>query len=132
MRHPALVLSLALLSALARPALAADCDGAEVTRLRLRPDRVGFEGSVTRPALQHFQLTDPFTMSVVDADDGTVLYRVEIPRERFVSGPFISVYDGRGSFPGTVELTQARDQLNTVEVKVRARGIAATGTGTTR
>lgn len=131
MRH-ALVLSLALLSALARPALAADCDGADVTRLRLRPDRLGFEGTVTRPALQHFQLAGQFAMSVVDADDGTVLYHVEIPRERFVSGAFISVYDGRGNFPGTVELTQVRDQLDTVEVKMRARGITATGTGTTR
>jgi len=132
MRHPALVLSLVLLSAVARPALAADCDGADVTRLRLRADRLGFEGSITAPGLNHFQLASRFAMSVVDADDGTVLYRFEIPSQHFVSGANVTVYDGRGAFPGSVELSNATDQHDTVEVKVRARGIAATGTGTTR
>jgi len=131
MRH-ALVLSLALCAAFTRPALAADCDGAGVTRLRLASDRFGFEGTVTRPGLTHGELAADFALSVVDAESGAVLFRLEIPSQHFVSGRDASVYDGRGAFPGTVRLTNARDQLDTVEVTVRARGIAATGTGTTR
>jgi hypothetical protein len=133
MRLAILVIWLALFPVLARPARAADCDGADVTRLRLSPDRLGFEGTVSRAGLTHDTLADAgFALRIVDAEDDSVLYQLHIPPARFVSNPKATVYDGNGTFRGTVRLTNAVDQADTVVVKVRANGIAAAGTGTAR
>jgi hypothetical protein len=127
------VAALALLAGGLVPAVVAaapDCAGGTVLALRLRGDRVRFEGTVTRPGLTHATLvTAPggLRLSIVDANDGTVVYDVTIPAERFASVGGMTRYDGAGDFRGRVTLRDARRQADTVRLSLRTASAVLAG-----
>jgi hypothetical protein len=121
-------------SALALPLVAAaapDCDGGRVFALRLRPDRVRFAGSITRPGLTHGTLVTAPTglqIEIFDANDpGVVLYSATIPANEFVTRGPSTRYNGDGAFEGRVSIRNSRRQDDTVRISIRARNAVVTG-----
>ncbi len=126
-----------LVLALVRTATAApDCDGGRVYALRLRPDRVRFEGSVTRRGVTHATLvpaSGAFQLDVYDANDpAVVVYSASVPASQFVTQGLTTRYDGSGSFRGRIAFKDSRRQHDTVRVSVRAADAMATGLDTGR
>lgn len=124
----AVVVTALLLPALAHAA--PDCAGATVRRLRVAPDRVRFDGAVTRPGLTPAALaSDGVTLDLVDANDpGTVLFSLTVPADRFVTSGGTTRYDHLGDLHGSLVLRAARRQADTVEIALVARGVMVAGT----
>src|SRR5437773_8486639 len=123
-------------SALALPLAAGaapDCDGGRVYSLRLRPDRVRFDGSLTRPGVTHDTfVTAPggLRLEIFDANDpAVVLYATTIPADNFVTRGHETRYQSGGGFVGTVRLRNSRRQRDTVRISVRANQTTVTGLG---
>src|SRR5262245_36697344 len=122
-------LALVVLILLAVRAYAADCAGGAVRSMRVAPGRVSFSSTVTRAGLTH--ATAPaggLTLTLEDADDGTPLYTLAIPAERFVTRGRATKYDRTGAFTGTVRLDDVKGQADTVRIEVRDPGAMTTGT----
>jgi len=131
----AAALVFAVLLALASAASAApDCDGGTIRSLSLSATKLRLAGTISRPGAHHDTLlggTDPFHVELTDANDpATILYVVDIPADRFVTRRKRTVYDGLGSFPGSVVLRDSKKQSDTVTVSLRVdASIAGTDAG---
>src|SRR5262245_61716236 len=118
------VVALAMVLSSAVPAAAApDCDGGSVRSLRVSPTRLRFEGSFTRPEVQHSTLLTggaSFHFELTSADDpATVLYAVTIPATEFVTRGNRTKYNGLGTFSGRISLRNSKKQSDTVVVSLR-------------
>jgi hypothetical protein len=129
------VAALALTAAVLLPAFAhaaPDCAGGTIRRLRLAPDRVRFEGTITRPGLTHDALVaDPegFVLTLVDANDpSTVFYSLTLPATRFVRKGTTTRYDKQGVLKGSLILQNAGGQADTVKITLRAQEVEVAGT----
>src|SRR6476620_6725834 len=101
-------------------ALGADCAGGSVRSLRVKPSLVEFTGTVTRAGLTHpAAVAGGLELILEDARDGGVVYRATLPAERFITRPDATVYDGAGTFAGSVRLRGTRRQADTVRVTLR-------------
>jgi len=119
-----------LLVALASPAAAADCRGGSVLAVRLVGDRVRFDGTVTQPQVSHASFASAgLHLEIADVANGSVLYAVDVPGERFVTRGRITRYDGAGAFRGTILLKKAPEQGNTIRIVLRATKASLGGLG---
>src|SRR5207244_7472086 len=101
-RHAPTALAVLLALSWHDPAFAADCDAGSVLKLRLRADRVRFDGTVTRRGASHatFLAGGPLQLRIVKAADGATVYAADIPADRFVSSARTTRYAHGGAFQG--------------------------------
>ena len=120
-RHVTLA-ALVVLSFPLRGLAAPDCDGGTVGKLRIFGGRVRFAGTVTQRGATHATLVGagPFQLRIVDQTDDSEVYAVDVPADRFVSGPHATVYDGQGTFEGSLKLRDDSRQADTVKIVFRA------------
>jgi hypothetical protein len=139
MLRPRALRPLGLCLVLALPAAvraAPDCLGARVYSLRLAPDRVRLEASLTGPGMTPAGLlagAGDLQVDLVDANDpATVLFSAAIPVTQFMTFGGGLRYDRSGTFTGSVLVRASKRQKDTVRISFRARAAAVTGLGVGR
>jgi hypothetical protein len=99
---------------------AADCSGADITGLDVTPGRVRLRATVTRAGLDPAALiAGGLHLRLVDADDGSVVYSLDLPATSFRGKGNGLRYDRQGSFRGSVRVAVDPQQADTVRLDVR-------------
>ncbi|MCW5893211.1 MAG: hypothetical protein KIT14_22070 [bacterium] len=105
---------------LAPSARAADCTGADLTGLDVTAGRVRLRATVTRAGLDPAALVaGGLRLRLVDANDGAVVYTLDVAAARFRTKGSGLRYDRQGSFRGSIRVAVDPQQADTVRLEVR-------------
>jgi hypothetical protein len=124
---------LLLLLATAARVHAADCSGGGLRAVDVTPGKARLQATVTRDGLTPAAfVASGVDLVLEDADDGTVVYRLQLPADRFVTRGKSTKYDRRGALHGTLRIRQLSGQADTIVLDLRDTRAATSNTSTDR
>lgn len=130
-----LIVSLAALLALgtAVHSHAADCSGGGLRAVAITPGKARLQATVTRAGLTPAAfVAGGVDLVLEDADDGTVVYQLHLPAERFVTRGKSTKYDRRGTLAGTLRIRQQSGQADTIVLDLRDGAATTANTSSDR